>query len=58
VTGWGYVRAEKQAVEGNDPHGGHWYICEGDTVLFRGKEGEPLDGRDETIVFPVADSFP
>ena len=27
--GWGWVRVEKQAMEGNDPHGGHGYMCEG-----------------------------
>jgi hypothetical protein len=45
VTGWG---AEKQAVEGNGSHGGHGYVCEGDTALFRGEEGEPLNGGDQT----------
>jgi hypothetical protein len=30
VTGWGRVRVQKQAVEGNDPHGGHGRVCEGD----------------------------
>jgi hypothetical protein len=33
VTEWGRVQVEKQAVEGNDPHGGHRYVCEGDKVL-------------------------
>ena len=28
VTG-GQVRVQKQAVEGNDPHGGHGQVCEG-----------------------------
>jgi len=32
VTGWGQVRVQKQAVEGNDPHRGHEYVCEGDMV--------------------------
>ena len=32
VTGYRQVRVEKQAVEGNDPHGGHRCICEGDTA--------------------------
>jgi hypothetical protein len=43
VTGWGWVQAEKQAVEGNDPHGGHGYVhvCEGNMALFLGEEGEP-----------------
>jgi hypothetical protein len=45
-------------VEGNGPHGGHRYICEGDTALFRGEEGESLDGRVHTVVFQVTDSFP
>jgi hypothetical protein len=31
--GWEQVRAEKQAVEGNDPHGDHGYVCEGDMAL-------------------------
>ena len=35
VTGWGQVRVEKHAVEGNDPHGGHRYMCEGDMVCVR-----------------------
>jgi len=26
VTGWGWVQVEKQAVEGNSPHGGHRYV--------------------------------
>jgi len=30
VTGYRQVRVEKQAVKGNDPHGGHRCICEGD----------------------------
>jgi len=30
VTRWGQVRVQKQAVKGNDPHGGHGYICDGD----------------------------
>jgi len=30
VTGLGRVQVEKQAVEGNDPHGGNWCVCEGD----------------------------
>jgi hypothetical protein len=29
VTGWERVRVQKQAVEGNDPHGGHWQVYEG-----------------------------
>jgi hypothetical protein len=29
VTGWGQVRLQKQAVEGNDPHGGHMWVYEG-----------------------------
>jgi hypothetical protein len=41
VTGWGQVRVEKQAVEGNDPHGGHGYVCEGDMAVFQGEDGEP-----------------
>jgi hypothetical protein len=49
VTGWGQVRAGKQAVGGNDPHGYHRYISVGDPALFRGEEGEPLDGRDQLL---------
>jgi hypothetical protein len=45
-------------VEGNNPHGGHEYVSEEDTVLFWGEESEPWDGRDQTIVFHVAVSFP
>jgi len=30
VTGLGRVRVQKQAVEGNDPHGGHRRVFEGD----------------------------
>jgi hypothetical protein len=29
-----------------------------ETVLYRGEEGEPWDGRDQTIVFQVAVTFP
>jgi hypothetical protein len=47
-----------QAVGGNDPHGGHGYVCEGDAALFQGEEGETLDGRDQTVVFLVAVLFP
>jgi hypothetical protein len=57
VTGWGQVGAEKQAVDGNDLHGGHGYEGVGDTALFRGEEGESLDGRDQTIVCYLAVSF-
>jgi hypothetical protein len=28
----GRVRVQKQVVEGNDPHGGHGRLCEGDRV--------------------------
>jgi hypothetical protein len=54
----GQVRAEKQAVEGNDPHGGHEYVSEGDTAVFRSEKGEASGGRVQTIVFQVAVSFP
>jgi len=27
------VRVQKQAVEGNDPHGGHGQVCEGEGAL-------------------------
>jgi hypothetical protein len=30
VNGWGRVRVHKQAVEGNDPHGGQGCMREGD----------------------------
>jgi hypothetical protein len=30
VTGKGWVRVQKQVVVGNDPHGGHGRVCEGD----------------------------
>ena len=30
MKGWGRVRVEKQVVDGNDPHEGHRYMCEGD----------------------------
>jgi hypothetical protein len=58
MTGWGRVRVEKQAMKGNDPHGGHEYVCEGDMAQCRGEEGKPWDGTDQTIVFQVAVSFP
>jgi hypothetical protein len=38
VTGWGQIRAEKQAVEGNGPHGGHGNVREGVSALFRGDD--------------------
>jgi hypothetical protein len=56
--GWGQVRAGKQAVDGNDPHVDHEYISVGDTAVFGGEKGEPLDGRDQTIVYQLAVSFP
>jgi hypothetical protein len=34
----GAVRVEKRAVEGNDPHGGHRCVCEGDMA----RVGEPF----------------
>jgi hypothetical protein len=45
-------------VDGSDPRGGHGYISEGDTALFWGEEGDPLDGRDLTIAGQVAVCFP
>jgi hypothetical protein len=39
-------------------HGGHGFICKGDTALFWNEEGEPWDGRDQTIVFQLAVSSP
>ena len=30
MTRWGRVQVQKQAVEGNDPHGSHGQVCEGD----------------------------
>jgi hypothetical protein len=38
-------------VDGNGPHGGHGYISVGNMALFRGGEGEPLDGTDQTGVY-------
>jgi hypothetical protein len=38
-------------VDGNDPHGGHWCVGFGDPAMFRGEEGEPLEGRDQAIVY-------
>lgn len=29
-------------------------MCEGETALSQSEEGEPLDGKDQTIVFQVA----
>jgi hypothetical protein len=49
--GWGHVQAEKQAVEGSEPHGGHGYVSERDTAVFQGEEGQSLDGRVQSIVF-------
>jgi hypothetical protein len=45
-------------VESNDPPGGHGYVCDGVTALCLGEEGEPWDGRHQTIVFQLAVSFP
>jgi hypothetical protein len=53
VAEWGQAQAEKQAVEGSDPHRGHRHISEGDTAVFWGVESEPLNGRVQTIVFQV-----
>jgi hypothetical protein len=50
MTEWGVVQVEKEAVEGSDAHGGHGYVCEGETVLCRGEEGGPWDGRDQSCV--------
>ena len=30
MTEWGRARVQKQVVEGNDLHGGHGRVCEGD----------------------------
>jgi hypothetical protein len=38
-------------VDGNDPHGGHGYVCVGDLAVFQGEKGEPLDGKDQTTVY-------
>jgi hypothetical protein len=51
VTGWGQVGAGKRTVDGNDPHGGHGCVGEWDPALFPGEEGEPLEGRGQTIVY-------
>jgi hypothetical protein len=50
VTEWGRVRVQKQAVEGDDPHGGHGRVCEGDRARV-GVKLKPWDGRGQTIVF-------
>jgi hypothetical protein len=42
---------------GSDPQGGHGYVCEG-VWLCQGEEREPLDARDQTLVFLLAVSFP
>jgi hypothetical protein len=39
------------------PSGGHGCVCEGDNGACWGEEGEPWDGRDQTIVFQVSVSF-
>jgi hypothetical protein len=41
----GQARSEKQAVEGNGPHGSHGYVCEG---------GKPLDGRVTPVTLHTA----
>jgi hypothetical protein len=51
VRGWGQVGAGKQAVDGNDRRGGHGNVSVGVPAVFRGEEGEPLDGTDQTIVY-------
>jgi hypothetical protein len=33
----GAVRAQTQAVDGNDSHGGHRYVSVGGSALFRGE---------------------
>jgi len=45
VTGKRQVRVQKQAVEGNDPHGGHKPVFEGD----RTRQGEPWNYPEESI---------
>jgi hypothetical protein len=39
------------------PSGGLQYICEVETAHCWSEEGEPWDGRDQTVVFQVAVSF-
>jgi hypothetical protein len=50
VTGRGQIRVEKQAMESNNPHEGHRYMCDGNMVQCLGEECEPWDGRDQNIV--------
>jgi hypothetical protein len=54
----GRARVEKQSVEVNNPHRGHRYMCDGNMALCWSEEGEPWDGRYQTVVYQVAVSFP
>jgi hypothetical protein len=51
------VQVEKQAVEGKDLKWRPESVCEGEMALCQSEEGEPLDGRYQTIVFQVAVSL-
>jgi hypothetical protein len=39
VKGWGWVRVQKRAVEGNDPHAVHWQVYEGGRVRVGMRHG-------------------
>jgi hypothetical protein len=47
----------RETVEGKDPKWRPEYVCEGETALCQSKEGEPWNGRGQTIVFQVAVSL-
>jgi len=44
-------------VEGKDAKCRPVVIFEGEIALYRSEEGEPSDGRDQTVVFHVAVCF-
>jgi len=44
----------EQVVEGNDPHGGRRWVCEGDMA----RVSEQWGGKGQTIVLQVVVSFP
>jgi hypothetical protein len=39
MMGWGQVRIQKQAVEGDDSHGSHWQVYEGGTARVGVRHG-------------------
>jgi hypothetical protein len=55
VTGW--EKVEKQVVEAMT-HMGVTGTCVREYFSISGEEGDPLDGRGQTIVFQKAVSFP